>query len=177
MNLLPQIGGETKPRRGSNSAKVAEPLSHTARPEPGLLTPGPAHLRPPRDASPFSGPPCSQDRGPWGRTRPVPSDGDCDHVFPPLKESLHWIVPSPLSSGRWRGHVYMYILSASVQLPPSRFHRTGPGRRKAMPKWAHPTPIVPHPSLPAWPLARCVFPTPKTQGASRQKAGVGFALF
>ena len=64
-------------------------------------------------------------------------------------DRLHWTVPwgggramyilsvymSILSSYMYILSVYMYILSASVQVLPL-LHRTGQGRRKAMPKRA-----------------------------------------
>lgn len=92
-------------------------------------------------------------------------------VFPPLKERLHWRVP-------WGGgqtHVYMYILSASVQLLPSASpHKSG--EEKGHAKACLTPPIVLHPSLPR-PPGLCVIPFPQTQGTRGQKAGVGFALF
>lgn len=66
---------------------------------------------------------------------------------------------TPGRAGGW-SRVYMYIPSASAQLPPSPFHCTGPPGR---------TPGVALPScqLPSW-------PEPWARG---QKAGAGFALF
>lgn len=174
------IGGENSPRE-KVTAKLAEHhLSHRARTRPGtpdfssarlglvshhaILVPSLALTAP-------------RTKDPRGRKGPGPSDGCPDRVFPPLKESLHWIVPSPLPTGRRRSHVYMYILSASV----SFLHLTSTAQaqegERPCQSGPNPAPRVLHRSLPAQPLAPGVSPTPKTRGASRQKAGVGFALF
>lgn len=93
----------------------------------------------------------------------------------PLSSSPEGLFALDCPLGQGQSHVYMYILSASIQLL-HLLQPTGQGRRKAMPKRACPCPIVLHPSLPR-PPGLCVIPSPQTQGTRGRKAGVGFALF
>lgn len=121
---LPLIGGETEPQNEEITlVKVAEHLSHRARTcdSPSI------HL-------------CLLSR----HTMLVPSlilPAPMAQAiltclpFPEGKFALDPLEPPPHGAGG-RNPVYMYILSASVQPPPPRFHRTGPGRRQAMPKRA-----------------------------------------
>lgn len=106
---------------------------------------------------------------PRGRKGPVPSGGYLHHVFPPLKESLHWIVLSPLPTRQAAEpciYVHTQCLSpaSSISLP---LHRPRKEKGHAKAGLTLP-PRVLHSSLPAQPLVPQCVPNPKDPG--RQQA-------
>lgn len=138
---------------------------------------------PPCYAGPCSGLPRSQDLGETCRGKgPVPSDGCPEAIL--ITSSLPGrkvcTGSSRAASAQGRRRSCVYICTYSVP-PSSSLHLASPtqareGERPCQ-SGPDPAPRVLHlpPANPA--SGSSVSPTPKTQGAREQRAGVGFALF
>lgn len=160
---------------GTQSEEVTRPrlLSASATEQdwaqnPRMLVCPPMPPLPAGSVSPSSGPPQSQDRdlGGGGGLFPLIMS------FLPRRKVCTGFYRAWPPQGQQPSRVYMYILSASsVSLP---LHR--PGKEKGHAKVGL-TPPHSAPPLPAsQPPGHSVL-APYDAGASRQKAGVGFALF
>ena len=178
---LPLIRGETEAQRGSSSPRWLSISDTEPGLDLGLLTQStllqvvshPAMLAPslalpvPRTGIPRG------ERGLFPMmTLAIPIMSSL-----PRKESLHWIVLSPLPTGQAAEpciYVHTQCLSpaSSMSLP---LHRPGKETGHAKAGLTPPTECSTPPCQPA--SDPCVSSTPETQGASGQKAGVGFALF
>lgn len=103
--------------------------------------------------------------------------GSPDHVFLPQKGKFALDCPEPLPTGQAAEpciYVHTQCLSpaSSISLP---LHRPGTEKGHAKAGLTPPTECSTPPCRQA--SDPCVSSAPEAQGASRQKAGVGFALF
>lgn len=96
--------------------------------------------------------------------------GSPDHVFLPLKESLHWMVPSPPHRPCIYVHTQCLSLASSISHP---LHR--PGKEKGHAKAGLPPRGLHPPCQPGlWSLCA---PNPRGPGARGRKQGLGLPYF